>query len=321
MTSFHSQVQQRGAAILMALIIVSLVSTMAASMVWQQWRAVQVETAERSRSQSAWILTGALDWARVILREDSKGSSFDHLGEPWAVPLAEARLSTFLAAETNNTEEGPDTFLSGNITDAQARYNLGNLIDRQGNIVTSELETLQRLCLHVNLASSVANRIAQGLQSAQATNLLPPADVNIENPPLMPERSDQLSWLGIDAASLQTLAPHIVLLPTPTAVNVNTATREVIAAVIPKLDLGSAERLVQRRDRNPFQTPQAIVAELPPGTPAPSPTQLGTSTRYFFVRGRVRLSNQILEQRSLVLRQGASVKPLTREWISSSNAE
>jgi type II secretory pathway component PulK len=34
--------KQRGAALLMALIIVTLVSTLAAAMVWQQWRAVQV---------------------------------------------------------------------------------------------------------------------------------------------------------------------------------------------------------------------------------------------------------------------------------------
>ncbi len=62
---------QRGAALLMAMIIVTLVVTLAGAMVWQQWRAVQVEAAERARTQSAWILTGALDWARLILREDA----------------------------------------------------------------------------------------------------------------------------------------------------------------------------------------------------------------------------------------------------------
>ena len=35
--------RQRGAALLTALIIVTLVVTLAAAMVWQQWRAVQVE--------------------------------------------------------------------------------------------------------------------------------------------------------------------------------------------------------------------------------------------------------------------------------------
>ena len=54
------------------MIIVALVATLAGSMVWQQWRAIQVEAAERARTQSAWILSGALDWARLILREDAR---------------------------------------------------------------------------------------------------------------------------------------------------------------------------------------------------------------------------------------------------------
>ena len=60
---------QRGAALLVAMVLLTVVATLSAAMVWQQWRAVQVEAAERSRSQSAWILVGALDWARLILRE------------------------------------------------------------------------------------------------------------------------------------------------------------------------------------------------------------------------------------------------------------
>ena len=61
---------ERGAALLTAMVIVTLVATLAAAMVWQQWRAVQAETIERSRIQSAWILSGALDWARLILRDE-----------------------------------------------------------------------------------------------------------------------------------------------------------------------------------------------------------------------------------------------------------
>lgn len=61
--------------------------------------------AERARVQSAWILIGALDWSRLILYEDLRSGSNsyldsnDHLAEPWAVPLEEARLSSFLAAD------------------------------------------------------------------------------------------------------------------------------------------------------------------------------------------------------------------------------
>src|SRR5689334_5923452 len=126
-TRFVLRRRQRGAALLTAMIIVTLIATLAASMVWQQWRAVQVEAAERARTQSAWILSGALDWARLILREDQRSGKVTALTEPWAVPLAEARLSTFLAADKdNNTDDGIEAFLSGSISDAQGRYNLTN---------------------------------------------------------------------------------------------------------------------------------------------------------------------------------------------------
>ena len=120
-------------------------------MVWQQYRAIQVEGAERARTQAAWILSGALDWARLILREDGGTSAAsDHLGEPWAVPLAEARLSTFLAADRDNNSvaenDSLDAFLSGSITDAQSRWSLRRLVDAEGKPVEAELKTLQRLC-------------------------------------------------------------------------------------------------------------------------------------------------------------------------------
>ena len=90
------------------MLTVTLVATFAASALWQQWRGVEVETAERARVQSAWILIGALDWSRLILIEDYNAggaAGADHLAEPWSVPLEEARLSTFLAADRNVVQQ------------------------------------------------------------------------------------------------------------------------------------------------------------------------------------------------------------------------
>ena len=88
--------RQRGAALLLAMLTVTLVATLASAALWQQWRSTEVEQAERQRVQAGWILTGALDWARLILREDARSNqnsgNADHLGEPWALPLEEARL-------------------------------------------------------------------------------------------------------------------------------------------------------------------------------------------------------------------------------------
>lgn len=43
----------RGAALLVAMIVLTLVATLAAGMIWQQSRAIGVEGAERARVQAA----------------------------------------------------------------------------------------------------------------------------------------------------------------------------------------------------------------------------------------------------------------------------
>lgn len=311
--------RQRGAALLLAMIIVTLIATLAVSMVWQQWRAVQVETAERARSQSAWILSGALDWAGLILKEDARPSAarVDHLGEIWATPLAEARLSTFLAADKDATEDdGPEAFLSGSIIDAQSRLNLRNLIDDKGRVSAPYLDVLRRLCENVNVTVSVADTLANGLRDAYAPAGTPGVSVD---PPLLPKRVSQLTWLGVDAQALQRLEPHIVLLPQPTLLNINTATREAIAAAIPGLNVGDAERLVQYRQRTPFKKQQDIQDQLS-GRKAEDLAAVGVESGYFEVRGRLRLGDRVLEQRSLVERNQRVITVVSSERVSSTDS-
>jgi general secretion pathway protein K len=318
-----SRRDQAGAALLTAMIIVALIATLAASMIWQQWRAVQVEAAERSRTQSAWILSGALDWARLILREDARNGGPDYLGEPWAVPLAEARLSTFLAADKSNAEDAPDAFLSGAITDAQARYNLTNLVSG-GRIDPIEMDKLQRLCETIGVSADVATSIANGLRDASpigppaagASGVPAAAPVQPANPPLLPRSVSQLGWFGVAPEALHALEPYVVILPEPAWVNVNTASREVLVAVVPGLDLATAERIVQSRQRGPIKSAADLQA-LVPSLPAASFDRTSVSSSFFEVRGRLRLGDVVLEQRSLVQRRGLDVIVLQRERVSS----
>jgi general secretion pathway protein K len=301
---------EQGAALLLALVIMTLVTTLAVGMVWQQWRAIQVEAAERARSQSAWMLTGALDWSRLILREDARAdhsarsqrAPHDHLGEPWATPLAEARLSTFLAVDRDNTTDGgPEAFLSGSMTDAQSRYNLRNLIADDGKLVPKEVATLTRLCDGGGVAGEAVTRLTQGLAAAWAPrspDSAPPAD----DVPIGPTRFSQLAWLGLDAKTLDALRPLVDLLPQRTPVNLNTASREVLAAVL-DVDLGTAERLVQARQKSAFSTIEAPQPHLPPDF-ALDPARVSVSSAYFHVVGELRLDERVLQETSLVHRRG-----------------
>ncbi|MEP7102009.1 MAG: type II secretion system minor pseudopilin GspK [Burkholderiales bacterium] len=301
--------RQRGAALLTAMIIVTLVATLAAAMVWQQWRAVQVEAAERARTQSAWTLSAALDIARLYLREDQKNlarSGTTALTEPWATPLQESKLSTLLGVEATSTEDSAEAFLSGNITDAQGRYNLRNLITvvAKGQ-PDDELLAFGRLCETLGLDGSVAPRIATGLRSAAGATAAAP---------LWPETVPQLSWLGIDPSSIQALLPYVVMLPKTTPLNVNTASKEVLGAVIG--DAVNADQLVKIAMRTPFKNVAALQAQVPGLTLRTA--ALDVKSSFFDVRGRIRLDDHVLIERSLVERlPNLTSKVWRRERIAS----
>jgi general secretion pathway protein K len=310
---------QHGAALLLAMIIVALITTVAAGMVWMQTRAVSIEAAERARSQSAWILSGALDWARLILREDLRGSRqrgnlYDALSEPWATPLAEARLSTFLAADKDNNADadaGPEAFISGSIVDAQSRFNVRGLIDPAGKPIAIQIAALQRLA---NLAGAPGDT-AQRIGDAMSRSWGPTGDEGPRGPPLRPMQLSDLVWQGIEPATLQRLSPWVDLLPLPTAVNANTAPREVLVAAIDGLDLGTAERLVQSRLRKPFESLSDIQAQLPADVRAEG-SRIGVSSSWFIVSGRLRLEDRVLEERSLLQRDSDKVTVRRRERIN-----
>ncbi len=314
---------QRGAALLLAMIIVVLVVTATTGMVWQQSRAISIEAAERARAQAAWILAGALDWARLILREDERtgqqsGQPHDSLDEPWTTPVAEGRLSAFLAADQdNNAEGGLDAFIEGAITDAQSRFNLNGLVDATGKVVPVQLAALERLCSLAGTATDAAGRIAAALQAASLAAEVD--ETRPRGPVLRPTRLSDLAWQGLDAATLAMLEPYVDLLPVPTPVNVNTAPREVLMAAIDNIDLGTAERLVQQRQRGAFRNLEEVKGHLT-STAVAEASRLAVGTTHFYVAGRLRIEDRVLEERSLLLRRDGRVDVLRRERRSFSVA-
>ncbi|WP_067065544.1 type II secretion system minor pseudopilin GspK [Roseateles chitosanitabidus] len=301
--------RSRGAALLTALLIVVLVTTLAAAMLWRQARSIQIESADRGRAQADWVLQGALDYARLILREDARANqkdAVDHLGEVWAVPLAEARLSSFLAADDNHSADaGPDAFLSGHIEDAQARYNLRNL----ANGTPVELRIGQRIFQAAGLPTHLASQVQTALREAANAASAPQGDL-----PLMPARLEQLRWLGLSDEQIERLRPLAVLLPVQTPINVNTAPREVLAAVFEGMDLGSADRIVRARQSKPFRTIDELKAYTPQGLELTAERSAFTSA-FFFVEGQLRLDDRVLRQRSLVQRRGLDMMILDRQRL------
>ncbi len=305
--------RQRGAALLLAMLTVALVATLAASALWQQWRSVDIEASERSRAQADWVLQGALDWARLILREDARSGGPDHLGEPWSVELAESRLSTFLAADGQAVGDSSDeAFLSGQITDAQGRMNLTNLIVNN-QISEPDLQAFERLFVLLGLEVEELNAVAEQLRRAMDVTAPGLRDTAA---PLLPRRVAQLRWLGLSASSLQRLAPHITLLPVRTPLNLNTASVEAIAASIAGIDIEDARRLVRARDRSPFRSLSEASRALASSSANIALAQFSVNSRFFEIRGRLRMEQTLVEALSLVQRNGQQVSTVWRERVA-----
>ncbi|WP_458762313.1 type II secretion system minor pseudopilin GspK [Cupriavidus basilensis] len=301
--------RQRGAAVVTALLVVTLAVVVVSGMLWRQQ--VQIRSIENQRllAQASWIERAAVDWARLILRDDQRRTSVDQLGEPWAVPIAETRLSDFLGAGLRTDQEGETSFLSGRILDAQARFNLSNLVlwtasESQGRIATIDAPSLaiyRRLLQTLGLNASLAEPTARYLVSAASGSsdsqrgLRAPDDVN-----------DLLAIPGYTPEIVAALAPFVDVLPERTLVNANTAEAEVLAAVIDKLPLDRAREVVRQRDRAYFNNIGDLQTQLrtlaPQADPNTATSTLDVRTRYFLIYGLIRHERASRMQVSLVYR-------------------
>lgn len=303
---------QDGAAIIAALLTVALVAGLSVAAFWQQWRGIEVEMADRQRLQAQWLITGALDWARARVGEDGvRSPQLDHGGEAWAQPVRNASLQEFLSGRSStastsaSTEQGPS--LSLQIDDAQAKLNLLNLLEGQA-ISPVWLAVFQRLFDSLALPPAQLKGLAEQLRMANLGTITTgagalPGDAKV---PLVPTRLSDLTWLGVDATTVQALAPHVSLLPGRLAVNLNTASAPVLQAVL-NLPAAQAQQWVAQRQAQPFASLAAT------GLKNPDAQMLAVSSHFFEVRIELRPDGSaplLLLEHALLQRDGRDVRTL-----------
>lgn len=317
MKSQHSHTrtgQQSGAALLLALLTVALVTTLASAAAWRQWRGVEAETAVRLAQQRQWWAQGAADWALATLREDARadlarGEMADHGGEAWARGLPSTPLAEFTGSETGDS--ATPVRLSGELHDAQARLNLTNLLQDNAQAAVDHA-AFKRLFLLLGIDNQHLDTLTRRmprppvLEAAAATNAPAPA---AETWPL--QRLHHLVWAGLPQDVVDRLAPFVTVLPERTAVNANTATPEVLAATL-GLELGAARALVAQRQRQPWLNADKLPIGLLP-TSNNSEALVGIGSRYFELLSVIDGPSGAWRENLLLKRNGLDVRILRRE--------
>jgi general secretion pathway protein K len=263
-----SKRKQSGVAIVLAMGVVALAALAAAALLRSQstWLRHAELGAEHAQAQA--FVPAGVDWARAMLSDDRRMSSVDHLGEAWALRQPPIPL--------DNGE------LSSHIDDQQAAFNLNNLA-RGGVASQPQLAQFRRLLHILALPEALADpSIAAHLPLIDAAELV-----------LIP---------GFDQGVRDRLGPFVTALPRFTAVNVNTAPPEVLAALIEGVDLDAARELVAQRSRAYFRDRAEFVARLPAGGVVAAASDIATSSDFFQASVRVTIGDAAAHGTALLAR-------------------
>lgn len=293
------QPTEAGAALVLAMLLAALATSIVAGLLWHQQLWLRQYDFGRDQSQAQSLARSGIDWARLILFEDARNSSTDHFGEQWAIKLPLTPLE--------NGEIG------GEITDQQGLFNLNALV-KGGVVQTEMLARYGRLLALLDLPPALAPALADwldangegtpggGAEDAFYVALKPPRLA--ANRPLV--TPDELTLVaGYSAEVLTRLRPFVTALPpsASTAVNVNTAPPEVLAATLDGLALTEANRLAALRIGRPFLTVADFRSRLPSAVPV-NELALRVNSDGFVVRVEVRQGEVRATGLALILREG-----------------
>ncbi len=274
--------REAGVAVILAMAVVALAAVAATAILAAQ-SAWARRTELSARHAQARMLVGAgVDWARAVLYEDRRASTVDHAGEAWAARLPPQAV-----------EQGE---VAGAIEDQQGLFNLNNVV-AGGRVQPAQLAAFRRLLAILDLPLALADALADWVDAdteeisragaEDAYYLAQATPYRAANQPLADEGELALVR-GYDDAMRARLRPFVTALPRTTPVNVNTASPEVLAAIVPALTLDQARALVAARDRSHFGSTGEFQRRLPSGLAAPA-AAIGVGSDYFIARVRARI--------------------------------
>jgi general secretion pathway protein K len=289
--------RQRGAAILVAMLIVALAATAAASLLQQLDLALRQTETARSYEQAMWVLRGGLQWARSILAQDARTSTLDHGGELWASGLP-----------TTQIEQGA---IGGEIRDQQGLFNLNNLA-RNGSSSAPDIAAFKRLLQVVGLDTDLADAIADWIDADEepltprsaedAYYLRQAVPYRAANRPIV-EIGELLRVRGVNEAAVARLRAVATALPDRTAVNVNLAPPEVLVAVVIGLTLPEARVLASERAEKPFHDLEDFRRRLPRRKLLWGDDTLTVASDFFLVQGRAQVGSADVRMEALLRRR------------------
>ncbi len=291
------QDNQKGAALVVALLVVALVATMAAALVSRLNLDIHRTNNSTSAAQGLEMAKGVEAWALGMLATDAKQSKIDTLDEDWTLPLP--------LTQSDGGE------VAGRIIDLSGRFNLNDLIDKRGVVKDEDRAALVRLFVALEIKPGLVDVVSDWLD--KDTNTRFPAGAEdleylSEDPPyrsanrVFTHTSELLLLKNFDAKIYARLLPFVTTLPSAAKVNVNTVSATVLMAWIPGLTESEAQLVLGARESGGFASVKDFFAHPTLSSREFNRSKFSVSSHYFISEAWVTLGPVKLHMQSLLMR-------------------
>lgn len=276
---------ERGVALITALLVMAIATTLAVSMAVRQQDSIARAGALQLGDQGRELALGGVAFAMTVLDEDDR--SVDGPADTWAQSLPPVPI------------EGGT--LRGQVHDMQGRFNLNNLVNPDGRVNPVERERFARLIANLNLPAALVDEVIdwidpdrevspQGAEDEAYLSRTPP--YRTANRP-MASVTELRQLRSMDEAGYRQLAPLVAALPPGTSLNLNTARPEVLQSLTDQILFLASDEDDSDEDRPQPENHDSIDAALQAIGINPSqidPQGLSVNSQYFLIETDVMLA-------------------------------
>ncbi len=287
--------RNRGVALISALLVVALATTAAAQLMSSQFLNLRHSGNLFMRDQAWQYLKGGEAFAMVLIDKAIRnGRLYDLLGQESTFPV-----------------EGG--VLTGRIDDLQGRFNLNSLIDDQGKIASLPQERLQKLMTDLGINAALADAIVDWLDGDATPVSQAGAEDDFYLSQTPPYRAANTKMESLSELMLirgyrklpkekrQKLEQQLTTLPAATAINVNSASDELLRAIGFKNDaIQTIRNRLAKNGAGPIQSLDELKSlKL---LPEDKLDGLTTTTEYFLLTATAQIGRARLKQYSIIHR-------------------
>jgi general secretion pathway protein K len=274
--------RQRGVAIITALLIVTIATTVSMTISTRLQLDVRRTGNLIAQDQAQFYLLAAEEWSQRILQQDKKDSTYDSLDEDWAVELPPIPV------------DGGS--IQGRLTDLHACLNINSLV--AGNAIDPTVKDrlsllFSRLGVSGNVIQAIADWIDSDLQTSNPNGAEDGYYLNLDVPYRTANtRMYSVSELRLvkgfeDNKTYDQVKDYLCAFITEggdIAINVNTASAEVLQSLSADMTESLAGEIIAQRNEQPFTTLKEFTSFAGLGTIIKNTDKLTTSSDYFLLR-------------------------------------